>query len=179
MQYGSCFCSSAGPGSATCPHLGSVLEKGWDRGKKEVPFLNGGGLESPLWRLECGKMGSGEESHFQFPMPGFLSDLFFCTIMTFFWGRRYLRHKYWSIDSSGAAQIIMIVTSPLSNKIYFSDCRAPGWPLVGLWFRPSIQHIGRERLVVSGQFSSNSSYLSLPCLQPDQTHPESDYSTYL
>lgn len=25
----------------------------------------------------------------------------------------------------------------------FSDCQAPGWPLVGLWFRPFIQHRGR------------------------------------
>lgn len=157
-----------------------ALGKTAGSGRAEVAFLNGGGLESSFWRSKCGEMGSGEVKHLQSPVPGFHSDPFFCTIMTFLWHIGDLPHKHLSIDASGGDQIIMINNNPqLAIRSMFSDCQAPGWPMAGLWFRSSIQQRGRECLVVPGQPSSISSYLPPPCLQPGQTHPESDRSSSL
>lgn len=45
---GPCFFFRARPGSATCPHLGSTLGKGQDKGREVMSFLNVRGLESPF-----------------------------------------------------------------------------------------------------------------------------------
>lgn len=159
----SLFLSRLGP--ALPPALTWAVQWGRrNKGKKEGPFPNGGRLESPLGRLKCwGEMSSGEGatsgsllgSSLVRPLHNDNSPLKWCI----------LPREHWCIYSSGLAHI-MIVTSPLSNKVYFfrlpSPCMAYGGDLV-LAFQSAWR---KGMLLALGQLSSISSHLPPTCLQP-------------
>ena len=99
-------------------------------------------------------MGSGEGDHLWAPVPGLLSDILLCTIMTFLWDIGYPPYEHWSIDSSGPAQVSMNVISPFNNKIWFFRLLSP-WmaycaPLV--WALKFLLEEGRSRSTGPVQF---------------------------